>query len=465
MSKSLDRPWRSIVRPCALAALVLAGAASAAHAQLFLGSQPNTELSVGPLFVVGTVTPNLDAVTIEVLWTLNVPATRSAADFEQTIYLLWPGEIVPDPAAGKTDPDLTKFVEDRGFTVIGDGRVALLARSAYQLETDVAPEQLPAAAVVTFVRQGGALGLTTPASYIRIPWHPKMTNRAWLMTLRFDTRGVLKPKPATWVEATFWGHRYRFELGFNDVRSRALFPLYFEHRDRVLRLTEDPSQLMIQFSDAERLKIDEIAPPGAMRRRHEALERTEVVSRFLDTAAAIVPQTLTVQFGYYQGLQSWAPILIPVFFFMLGNVVRPLMAGPVARIGRNFIARIQFGRAKTQPERESGVILSREQVARIVPGETTREQVLEIAGGLPEEFEQLTAPDRRTLIFRGRRVVPRQSRRFGFGLFARVEAWDVEQHEVEVQLEHDVVRDVQARVRRLHLTDPVASIGVSEPTH
>src|SRR5204863_417293 len=123
----------------------------------------------------------------------------------------------------------------------------------------------------------------------------------------------------------------------------------------------------------------------------------------------IVPQTLTVQFGYFAGLQSWAPILIPVFFFLLGNVVRPLIEGPVKRIGRSFFSRIHFGR-EVQPDRESGVVLSREELAKIVPGETTRDQVLQIAGGAPEEFEQLTAPDRRTLIFRGRRVVPRPGR-------------------------------------------------------
>jgi len=239
------------------------------------------------------------------------------------------------------------------------------------------------------------------------------------------------------------------------VRSRALFPLYFENRDRVLKLAEDPSQLVMQFAAAERLKVDEITPPGAMRRRHESLERTEVVSRFLDTTAGIVPQTLTVQFGYYAGLQSWAPILIPVFFFLLGNVVRPLIEGPVKRIGRSFFSRIHFGRGEATPERESGIILTREQLARIVPGTTTREQVLQIVPDVPEEFEQLLAPDRRTLIFRGRRVVPRQSRRFGW--VARVDAWEVEQHEVEIELEHDRVRDVQARVRRTHLTDPTAA--------
>ncbi len=444
-----------VVRACALAALLLVGAAGAAHAQLFLGSRANPELSVGPLFVTATVTPKVDAVTIDVLWSLTVPPTRSAADLEQTIYLLWPGGITPDAEAGKADPSLNRYVEERGFTVVEDGRVWLLARSAYQLESDAPPERIPGgAAFVTFVRQGGALGLTTPATYIRVPWHPKMTNRAWLMNLRFPARGLLKPKPATWLESTFWGDRYRFELGFNDVRSRALFPIYFENRDRVLRLAEDPSQLVMLFSEADRVKVDEIAPASAMRRRHESLEQTEVVSRFLDTSEGVVPQTLTVQFGYFSGLQWWAPILIPIFFFALGNFVRPPIEGLVRRLGRTFFSRIHIGpKAGARPE--SGVVLSRETLARIVPGETTRDQVMEIARGAPEEFEQLNAPDRRTLIFRGRRVMPRRARRFGW--VATVGSWDVEQHEVEVELERDIVRDVQARVRRSHLTDPGAA--------
>jgi hypothetical protein len=388
-----------------------------------------------------------------VLWSLNVPADRSASEFEQTIHLLWPAEIVPDPAAGKPDPQVNTYIEDRGFTVIEDGRVTLYSRSAYELET-VAPSQVIAegAAFVTFVRQGGALGLTMPASYIRMAWHPKMTNRAWLMNLRFRTRGLVKPKPATWVEATFWGPRFRFELAFNDVRSRALFPLYFEHRDRILKLAEDPSQLAILFTDADRLKIDEMAPATAMRRRHESLERTEVISRFLDTSEGIVPQTLTAQFGYFSGLQSWAPILIPVLFFVLGNAARPLIELVVRKLGRLYLARILLG-APT-PHRDTGVVLTREQLARIVPGQTTRDQLLAIAGGAPEEFEQLASPDRRTLIFRGQRVVPRRARQFGW--VTAVGGWDVEHHEVEVELEHEVVRDVQAHVRRTQPADPPA---------
>ena len=441
------------VSACALAAMLVVGVAGAAHAQIFLGSRANPELTVGPLFVTATLTPALDTVTIDVLWTLNVPADRSAADFEQTIHLLWPGEIAPDPAAGKPDPDVNGYVEARGFSVIEDGRVMLFSRSAYELETDAPSERIgDGAPFVSFVRLGGALGLTAPASYIRVTWHPRMTNRAWLMNLRFRGRGLIKSKPATWVETTFWGPRHRFELGFNDVRSRAVFPLYFENRDRVLRLAEDPSQLVVLFTEADRLKIDEMAPASAMRRRHESLERTEVISRFLDTSEGIVPQTLAVQFGYFSGLQSWAPILIPLLFFVLGNAARPLIEFLARRLGRMYLTRILIG--APAPHRDTGVVLTREQLARIVPGQTTRDELLAIAGGAPEEFEQLTSPDRRTLIFRGQRVVPRRARRFGW--VTTVGAWDVEHHEVEVELERDVVRDVQAHVRRSQLADPNA---------
>lgn len=389
------------------------------------------------------------------LWGLNPPAARSAAEFEQTVYLLWPGEIVADPGFGKADPALNRYVEQRGFIAVEEGRVALFARAAYQLETDVPPERISGgAAFVTFVRQGGALGLTSPATYISVPWHPKMANRAWLMNLRFQARGVLKPKPATWVESTFWGQRHRFELTFNDMRPRAVFPLYFEHRDRALRLADDPSQLVMLFAEAERLKVDEIAPASAARRRHESLEQTEAISRFLDVSEGMVPQTLTVQFGYFSALQSWAPILIPVVFFVLGNVLRPPLQSLGGWIGRTLMSRLAIGPRTATPQRQTGVVLSREQLARIVPGQTTREQVLALTPVPPEEFEQLHAPDQRTLIFRGRRAVPRRTRRYGW--VTTVGAWDVEHHEVEVELDHDLVKSVQARVRHAETADPTA---------
>jgi hypothetical protein len=61
-------------------------------------------------------------------------------------------------------------------------------------------------------------------------------------------------------------------------------------------------------------------------------------------------------------------------------------------------------------------------------------------------------PERRRLVYRGRRVVPRRRRAFGW--LTTVGHWDAEQHEVEIELERDVVKDVQARVTRSRLNAP-----------
>jgi hypothetical protein len=102
--------------------------------------------------------------------------------------------------------------------------------------------------------------------------------------------------------------------------------------------------------------------------------------------------------------------------------------------------------------RETGVVLDRDRLARITPGTTTYEQVLELLGRTVEERQSLNAPERRTLVYRGRRIVPR--RRRVVGLLATVTHWDVEDHETEIVVEHDVVRDVQVHVRRSRLTQP-----------
>jgi hypothetical protein len=103
------------------------------------------------------------------------------------------------------------------------------------------------------------------------------------------------------------------------------------------------------------------------------------------------------------------------------------------------------------------VVLDREILARITPGTTTHEQVLELCGGTVEERISLSAPDRRTLVYRGRRIVPR--RRHVLGWLATVTHWDVEDYETEIVLERDVVRDVQAHVRRARLTEPAPAVA------
>ena len=60
-------------------------------------------------------------------------------------------------------------------------------------------------------------------------------------------------------------------------------------------------------------------------------------------------------------------------------------------------------------------------------------------------------PERRTLIYRGRRLVPKA--RHVFGWLSTVGHWEVERHEVRIELDHDVVQDVHAQIRYYRLTE------------
>jgi hypothetical protein len=422
-------------------------------AQVFLAERPGPEFTIGPLFLRATVAPDLGPVVVEVLWGLVIPSERSATDLAQDLYLLWPGEVASDAPGAAPDPALKRFVETRGFTAIDEGRLPLSAQRLFQVDGEAVAEPIGAGApYVTFVRQGGALGLTAAVSYIRIPWTPQLANRTRLLNLRFTGRGLVRERRASWVENTFWGPRHTISLSWSDVRARGLFPLYIEQRDRLVRLADDPSQILLNFRRADELKIDGVSPPAASRKLSETMESTEVVSLFLEQSG-LTPQVLTVQFGYFSGLRSWAPVLIPVLFFVLGNVAAVLVRNVAERLTRLMTGRFLIGRrSEERPAREHGVILGPETLARIVPGRTTHAEVGALCGENAEERRQLDVPDRRTLIYRGRRVVPHRRRIFGW--LAAVSRWDVEHHEVEIELEHDVVRDVHARVRRERLAAP-----------
>jgi hypothetical protein len=389
---------------------------------------------------------------VDVLWSLVIPPRQAGADVEQDLYLLWPDEVDGLSTPGPPDPALARYVEERGFSVIREGRLPLFAQSLYQMGGEVPPEAIAGGApFVTFVRQGGPLGLTSPVTYVRIPWTPMFANRTYLINLKMGLPRLVKPRKATWVENTFWGHRYNVSLTFNDVRPRAMFPLYLENRHRLIRLADEPSQLLLNFAHANELKIQEVFPQTASRLMSETLESTEVVSVFLDHSEGTTPQVLTAQFGYFTGGRAWAPVLIPILFFALGNLAGPLVTMAVRRIGAKLAGRIHVG-PQGQDERQTGAVVPRETLARIQPGVTTREEVLRLCGADPEEHEQLTAPERRVLVYRGRTVVPQRRRRFAW--VATVSRWDVEHHEVEIVLEQGIVQDVQARVRRTHLTQP-----------
>jgi hypothetical protein len=436
-----------------LVALLLGAAPGAAHAQIFFGERASPAFTLGPLFVRASVEPALGPVPVDVMFSLVVPPTQTGVGIEQDLYLLWPGEALADATLGATDAALEKDVTDRGFTVIGGGRLALSARNLYELGRPAA-EPLPGGApFVTFVREGGPLGLSSPATWIRIPWNPKLANRVYLIDLHIRARGLIKDKPGTWLEHTFSGPRHRLALSFNEIRNRAVFPMYFQHRDQVVKLADDPAQLIVNFADAEHLKIDEMSPPSARRQRSESLETTETVSMFLDRSEGLQPQVLSVQFGYFTRLQSWAPVLIPALFFALGNGAGVILRNVAERVSKRWVGRVEFGPVKEAPRvRTRGVVLDADTLRRIVPGVTTHDDVLRLCGRHVEELSRLTTPDRRTLVYRGRRIIPRRRRALAW--LATVEHWDLEEHEIDIELERGVVRDVQTRVRRSRLSAP-----------
>ena len=63
-------------------------------------------------------------------------------------------------------------------------------------------------------------------------------------------QGVIRSKPANWLEELVRGPRHVLSLSFNDVRAPAIFPLYLENRSRALQLASEPSQLLVRFADA-----------------------------------------------------------------------------------------------------------------------------------------------------------------------------------------------------------------------
>ena len=236
------------------------------------------------------------------------------------------------------------------------------------------------------------LGVQPTASIVRIPWTPDLVNRVRLVKLRLLLDGAIQPKPAGWAEEIIRGKRQVLSLSFNDVRNPALFPLYLENRTRAIQLASEPSQLLARFSDPKRLRIDDIFPRTAAREPADGGSSSEMVSLFLDTSAGVSPQTLSVQFGYTSGLQAWAPVLIPLAFFVLGRATGPLIERVARGLGHRMSAHLRFSGGAKTTGRAEGTFLSRDMLARIVPGRTTRAEVLALCG---EETLELRERSRR----------------------------------------------------------------------
>ena len=94
-----------------------------------------------------------------------------------------------------------------------------------------------------------------------------------------------------------------------------------------MRLADAPAELAANFSDAARLKIDQVYPLNTIRRLSETLESTEVVSLFLDTSEGLSPQHLTAEFGYFSRAQAVGVVLVPMVILVLGYAIGPLSGG------------------------------------------------------------------------------------------------------------------------------------------
>jgi hypothetical protein len=427
-------------------AVALAAAPDAVLAQVFLASRPEPGLAVRPLFIVANVASDAADVPVEVLFSLVIPPDRSALDLEQDLYLLWPGEVGgadPGPGFG-LPPEVAAQV-----SVIATGRVRLQAQRHYEAPADT--EVIAAGApFVTVVRTGGPLGQSPAATYVRIPWSPKIANQAWLMSLHFTARGLVKLQPTTWVGRMVSGSRSTLAFGFNDVGSPAMFSMYYWQRDNVLPIAS-PARLVANFAGADRLAVDQMFPPAARREPSPSREGTDEVSLFLTPAEGLTPQVLRVEFGYFSRLQSWGPVLVPALFFALGNVAAVLVRSFAERLRRRLAGWLQLGpRRASAAGVDTGTVLPRERLAAIVPGETTYEEVVRLCGTEMEEREDLAVPQRKTLVYRGRRDVPH--RRWAWSWLAAVSYWDVERHEVEISVDNGVVQNLQVRIGRARQT-------------
>jgi hypothetical protein len=393
------------------------------------------------------VAPGRDTTDINVLWSLALPA-RAGAMKSQALYLLWPGEVTAGVPMGKPDPALAKMVTDLGFDVIGEGRLPLYTQNLSDPDAPAKAQPVEGgAAYVTFVQYGGALGLSPPATWIQIPATPRLVDPRWLVDLRMQSRALIKPKHASWLESVVLGQRYSLTISFNEVRDRPLFPMYFAHRDRALRLADAPAELVIHFPQSDQLKVDDVYPRTTIRRLSETLESTEVVSLFLDTSEGISPQHLSVQYGYFSKVQAALLVIVPMLFLALGYAVGPALGRLGAHLASILITHVYLGGWNRAPrERVSGTLLTDDVIGKIVPGRTTLDEVVALAGPDAERHERLAPQRGRTLVYRGRRVRPETNRIVGW--FSTVRHFDIEEQTVTIDFDGNVVRNVQADVRR-----------------
>jgi hypothetical protein len=423
-------------------ALVLGATPGIGRAQVFLASRPHPEFAIGPLLVVGSVQPDLGPVAMRVSFSLTLPPNGDVEDVRQDLYLLWPAEVAGGSAPGAPDPALRTYVEERGFAVVVEGRLVLAVRDRAKLGTGAPSDPLPeSAAFVTFYKLGTNPVQSGVGTLIKIGWTPRLIDPNALLSLSTRLKDLITPKPATWLDELFWGRRHVLSLSTGSAGSVALYSILLDQRDRVIRLARDFSFLGAEFADADHLRIEEISPPGATRRPSRVRAGSETVTLALGSGESLAPQVLNVRFSYFSGRIAWRPILVSLVALVLGNLMGAFMfTREVARLFRRWV------HVETRDRgRSSNGSVAEDALARIVPGETTRAEVLQWYGPPSEERARLGNGGHRTLLYRATRRVPQ--RRLRVGWLSTVSRWDEEHQEVAIELVNGRVSDVETRVR------------------
>ena len=436
--------WPPTIGALAVTLALLGGTVTPCAGQVFLSSEPRPEFAIGPLFIVGTVRPDLGPVSVRVSWSITLPPKRTLKDVGRALYLLWPGEVVANTAPGQADPTLRRYVEDRGFTTVSEGRLALESRDRAQLGTAAQSTRIAeTASFVTFYKTGTNPAQSGLGTFIEIPAMPLLVDPVSLMSLPLTFRDMITPKPATWLEGLFLGRRYVLNMSAGGAGSVALYSLYLDQRHHVVPLGRDFSLLIATFMDADHLRLEEIAPPSATRRPSRVRAGAETISLPITASEGNVPQVLKVQFSYFSGPLPWRPILISIALLLLSNLMGAyLFAG---QIGEMLRRRFHLQRAARR-RRLGATVPGPEVLARVTPGTTTYDEVLALCGRPGEEIERHRSPAVRTLVYRGTRRTPQC--RWQLGPLTVVRHWDEEQHEVSIELENDRVSSVHSRVRR-----------------
>ena len=419
-------------------AAALVAAPGVARGQVFVAATPRPDIAIGPLFV-NAIAPADFAAPVNVIVVWNIVARETDRARAQHLALLWPSEIAGPTAPGAADTALVNYVESRGFTSTSSGRLGLRARSQSQLGLPMpADEPIDTASYVSFVRRDAPPQAGTGA-LVWIPAVKQLGDPKWVLNLSFPVRGMIAAKPATWLEDVFWGRRNALTLSWGDVGSIAFYPLYHEHRDRIVPLAREYSRLLVNFPDADHLRIEAIEPPPAVRRGSRLRTGAETVSMPLNTVDP-APQNLKVQYAYYRGVFAWRPVLISLGLLALGNLTGLIMVS--GRLSSLLRTRIRLSHGARGSD---GSPFAPERLDAVRPGQSTYDDVVRLFGP-PGEQRRRVADGARTLVYRSIRRHP--ERGVGVGWLTTVRHWDIERYEVEIELDGDRVQDVVVRVRR-----------------